>query len=77
MEMPMERTEALAYLKEVLCANANISPNAIQLDKTNSSDYYRVRIKEKLDTQTIKDIAKKHNFQVQEGKEEIIVYKPT
>jgi hypothetical protein len=72
----MQRSEALSYLKEILNADSNISPDVITLEKPTLSNGYRVHIKELYHPETVKNIAQKHQFALKEEKGEIVVYKP-
>ena len=58
----MKRDEALLFLKEVLNESPYMSPDAIALNQTKEPNDYTVNIKEIFSSQTIRDIASKHNF---------------
>jgi hypothetical protein len=79
--MPMQRNEAVTYLKELLNACSNMSPQAVSFESnTNSqSTDYRVHIKGPIydsDKQMVKEIAKKHSLTVKEDSDEVIIYRP-
>ena len=73
--MPVQRNEAIFYLKEVLSIDKTISPEAITLEKYEDDSSYRVSIKGATKPQAIKDIASKLNLTVIEEKDSIIVCK--
>ncbi len=77
----MQRNEAVTYLKELLVACDNMSPQAVSFEnnKAENSAGYRVHIKGTIfesDKQAVKDIAKKYSLEVSEEPEEVVVYKP-
>jgi hypothetical protein len=79
--MPMQRNEAITYLKELLNACSNMSPQAVSFESnTNSQSIdYRVHIKGFIydsDKLMVKEIAKKHSLSVKEELDEVIIYKP-
>ena len=79
--MPMDRNEAVTYLKEVLSLCHDMSPDSVSFEKPSDSDSvgYRVCIKGTIhesDRQMVRDIAKKHSFAVKEDANGIVVYKP-
>jgi hypothetical protein len=79
--MPMQRNEAITYLKELLNVCSNMSPKAVSFESNPNSQStdYRVHIKGSIydaDKQMVKDIAKKHSFSVKEESDEVIIYKP-
>jgi hypothetical protein len=69
----MERNSAVAYLKELLGANISISPDAISIDKQQDSKAVKIRIKTQ-NRQPIIDIAKKHDLEIKEEGDSIIIY---
>jgi hypothetical protein len=78
--MPMDRTEAVTYLKELLSLCNDLSPDSVSFENPNNTKSvgYRVHIKGKIyepEIQKVRDIAKKH-LSVQEDKDGIVVYKP-
>lgn len=73
----MKRDEALSFLKEVLIESPYTSPEAVILNQERDSDSYTVNIKETFFSQTIKDMAQKHNLSVKEEKTMMVVYTPT
>ena len=79
--VPMDRNEAVAYLKEILTLCSDLSPDSISFENPNNTHSvgYRVHIKGKIyehDLQKVKDIAKKHLLAVQEDSDGIVVYRP-
>jgi hypothetical protein len=72
---PMERTEAISYLKAILSSGSHISPNAITLEGAKEKLGYEVHIREFNYRETVRDIAKRRHLLVKEQKDEIIVYK--
>jgi hypothetical protein len=79
--MPMQRNEAVTYLKELLNACDNMSPQAVSFEShaNSQSTDYRVHIKGAIyesDKQLVKDIAKKHSLTVKEESDEVVIYKP-
>jgi hypothetical protein len=79
--MPMYRTEAVTYLKELLNICNGMSPEAVSFERFKNSDSisYRVQIKGTIhesDKQMVRDIAKKHSLAVKEEQGEVVVYKP-
>ena len=70
----MKRSEAISYLKEIL-EDKQVSPDAVTLEEGKDIEGYRVRIREPTFRHTIKEVASKHNFQVKEEQNEVIVYK--
>ncbi len=74
--MPMQRNEAVSYLKEILGSNELISPNAITLEEPKGNIGYKIRIKGVGYEQTVKEVAQKLNLAVREEKDEIVVFKP-
>lgn len=73
----LKRDEALSFLKEVLSESPYTSPEAVILNQTKGPDSYTVNIKETFSSQTVKDIARKHNLLVKEEKNAMVVYTPT
>jgi hypothetical protein len=79
--MPLDRTEAVAYLKELLSLCDQLSPSSVSFEnfKNTSSMGYRVTIKGTIyesDRQGLRDLAKKHDLVVQVDAEGVVVYKP-
>ncbi len=77
--MPMDRNEAVTYLKELL-NTCDMSPDAVSFENPKDSDSigYRVHIKGQIhetDKQAVRNIAKKHSLTVKEQSDEVIVYK--
>lgn len=75
-ELKLKRDEALSFLKDVLNESPYMSPQAVTLNQAKNSNEYTVNIKETLSSQTIKDIAHKHNLSVREEKDTTVVYTP-
>jgi len=73
----LRREEAISFLKEVLSADPNISPEAVTLSQLGKPNNYRLKIKENLSSQTVKEVAQKHHLSVKEEKDVMIVYTPT
>lgn len=77
----MQRDEAVTYLKEIFDCSS-MSPNAIYLEESKNRDKltgYKIHIKGAMsngDKEVVIKIAKKHNFEVKEEKDEVIIYKP-
>ena len=69
----MERNSAVAYLKELLGGDISISPDAISIEKQEDSKSVKIRIKTR-DRQPIIEIAKKHDLEVKEEGDSIIIY---
>ena len=79
--MPMDRTEAVTYLKELLNVCKGMSPEVVSFERCKNSDSitYRVHIKGAIhesDKQMVRDIAKKYSLAVKEKNDEVVVYKP-
>jgi len=77
--MPMDRNEAVTYLKEVLTFCGNMSPESVSFEKQDTIDSlgYSVRIKGSIyesDRQTVREIAKKYGLTVKEDADGIVVY---
>lgn len=72
----MRRDEALFFLKEILDENPYMSPEGITLNHSKDCRDYTVNIKEIFSSQTIRDIARKHNFSVKEEKGATVIYTP-
>ena len=73
----LKRDEALSFLKEVLNESPYISPEAVILKQSKDSDSYTVNIKETFSSQTVKNIARKHNLSVKEEEDMTVVCTPT
>jgi hypothetical protein len=79
--MPMDRNEAVTYLKELLSLCGELSPESVSFEnpKNSISVGYRVHIKgtiQEYDKQKVRDIAKKHSLAVQEDTDGVVIYKP-
>ena len=77
--LPMDRNEAVAYLKELL-SQCDMSPASVSFETPKDSDSvgYRVHIKgaiQESDKQAVRDVAKKHSLTVQEDTDGVVVYK--
>lgn len=77
----MNRNEAVAYLKDVLNACNDMSPDAVSFEtaKNSNSTGYTVRIKGAIhesDRIMVKEIAKRHSLSVREEHGEVVVYRP-
>jgi hypothetical protein len=78
--MPMDRTEAVIYLKELL-SQCDMSPASVSFENPKDSDSvgYRVHIKgtiQESEKQAVRDVAKRHSLNVQEDTDGVIVYEP-
>jgi len=73
----LRRREALLFLKELLGASPNMTPEAITLFQSKEPDNYTVHIKEKLSSQAVRDVAQKLNLLMKEEKDVMVVYSPT
>ena len=73
----LRRDEALLFLKELLSESPNMTPEAISLLQSKDPSSYTVHIKEKLSSQTIRDVAQKLNLLMKEEKDTMVVYSPT
>ncbi len=76
----MERKEAIVYLKEIASSSKSMSPNQIFLEESPSkkSKGFRIHIKgqiENVDKTMVRAAAAKHNLSVDEGKNELIIYR--
>jgi len=69
----MERNGAVAFLKELLGSDINVSPDSICIEKQQDSKTVKIRIKTQ-NRQSIKDHAKKHDLEVKEEGESIEIY---
>jgi len=79
--MPVDRTEAVTYLKEVLTLCHDMSPDSLSFEKPHDSNSvgYRVHIKgtiREADRQVVRDIAKKYNLSVKEDSDGIVIFRP-
>jgi hypothetical protein len=79
--MPMDRQEAVSYLRELFSLCNDLSPNAVSFEQPKDGDSvgYQVRIKGNMletDKTTLKEIAKKRNLTVKDNTDEVIVYNP-
>ncbi len=75
--MPMQRNEAVAYLREILNSDNLIAMDCVSFENEIGSSGYRVRIKiHNVEQRVIKEIAEKRNLAVVEEKDTIIVYEP-
>jgi threonine dehydratase len=77
--MPVDRNEAVTYLKEVLALCGNMLPETVSFEKLDNSDSvgYQVRIKGSIyesDRQMVREIAKKYILTLKEDTDSIIVY---
>jgi hypothetical protein len=77
--MPMDRTEAVTYLKELLTL-CDMSPESVSFEKSSDNDSagYRVHIKGKIhesEKQRVRDVAKKYGLAVREELDGVMVYK--
>jgi hypothetical protein len=76
----LDRNEAVTYLKELLKACNDMSPEAVSFEqpKNQESIGYTVRIKGFIDAankQAVNDIARKHSLTVKEENCEVLIYK--
>jgi hypothetical protein len=79
--MPMDRNEAVTYLKELLSQCSELSPESVSFENPKNSDSigYQVIIKgaiQKSDRETVRDVAKKHSLAVKEDTDGVVIYKP-
>jgi hypothetical protein len=79
--MPMNRNEAVSYLKDLLSQGTGMSPDSVSFEQTADADSegYAIHIKGRIENsekQTVRIVAQKHNFQVKDNSDGIIVYKP-
>jgi hypothetical protein len=78
--MPVDRNQALNYLKDLLKNCNNMSPEAIAFENTTvGCNGYYVRIKgaiPEVDKNTVREVAKKHNLIVKEEKSEVLIFAP-
>jgi hypothetical protein len=77
--MPMDRTEAVTFLKELL-SQCDMSPASVSFENPKDSDSigYRVHIRgaiQESDKEAVRDVAKRHSLNVQEDNDGVIVYK--
>jgi len=73
----LRRDEALLFLKELLSASPNMTPDAITLFQSKDPNSYSLHIKEKLSSQAVRDVALKLNLLMKEEKDVMVVYSPT
>jgi hypothetical protein len=80
--VPMNRNEAVTYLKELLNQCNDMSPNAVSFEqlRTNGSINYSVHIRGGIgesDKQIVRDIAKKQGFAVKDNLDGVIIFNST
>jgi len=77
--MPMDRNEAVTYLKELLSQCSELSPESVSFENAKNSDSvgYQVHIKGIIhESERVRDVAKKHSLAVKEDTDGVVVYKP-
>ncbi len=77
--VPMNRNEAVTYLKELLSQCSEMSLNAVSFEeqRTNGNLNYRLHIKgsmQESDKQLVREIAKKHSLEVKDNTDGVVVY---
>ena len=77
---PMNRNEAVTYLRELLIQCNDLSPNAVSFEqpKNGESIGYNVHIRGSMhqsDKEIVRNIAKKHSLTVKENEDGVIVYR--
>ena len=73
--MPVERKSAMDYLKQLLGADVNASPDSISIEPQGNTKVVKIRIKTQ-ERQLIKEIATKRNLKVQEQGDTILIFEP-
>ncbi len=79
--MPMQRNEAVTYLKELLAVCNEMSPQVVSFEnpKNSATVGYIVHIKGEIhdsDKQAVRDVARRQRLAVKEDISEVVVYKP-
>ena len=71
----MQRDGAIAYLKELLGTDIDVSPDSVSIEKQLNSNAVEIRIKiNDNQRQRIKDIAKKRDLLVKEEGASTLIY---
>ena len=78
---PMNRNEAVSYLKELLNQCSDLSPNAVSFEQTidTQTTGYIIHIKggmQEAEKQTVRNVAQKYSLLARDSADGIIVYKP-
>jgi hypothetical protein len=79
--VPLDRSEAIIYLKELLSQCYDLSPELVSFDTPINSNSigYRVQIKGTIaesHKQKVREVAKKHSLSVQEAPDGFVIYNP-
>jgi hypothetical protein len=77
--IPLDRSEAIIYLKELLSQCNDLSPECVSFETPNDSNSigYRIQIKGTIpetDKQKVRDVAKKCSLSVQEDPDGVTIY---
>jgi hypothetical protein len=77
--IPLDRSEAIIYLKELLSQCNDLSPECVSFDTLNDDNSigYRIHIKGTIletDKQKVRDVAEKLSLSVQEDPDGVIIY---
>jgi len=64
------------FLKELLSASPNMTPEAITLFQSRDPGSYTMYIKEKLSLQAVRDVAQKFNLLIKEENDGMVIYSP-
>ncbi len=78
---PMNRNEAVSYLKDLLSQCNDLSPNAVSFEQATDmqSTGYIIHIKgtmQESEKQEVRNVAQKYSLQVKDNTNGVIVYKP-
>jgi hypothetical protein len=79
LEMPMNRDEAVTYLKEVLMQCKDMSPEEVSFQQQTNAEGFCVHIKGAIhpaDKEVVKEVAKKFSYEVKEDANSVVVYTP-
>jgi hypothetical protein len=81
LEMPVDRSEAIIYLKELLSKCNDLSPESVSFETpiNKNTNGLQVHIKGTIfetDRYWIREVAKKYSLSVQENLDGVIIYTP-
>jgi hypothetical protein len=79
--MPLDRSEAINYLKELLSKCNDLSPESVSFETPTNKNKIglQVHIKGTIyesDKYWVREVAKKHSMSVQENLDGVIIYTP-
>lgn len=80
LEIPLDRSEAIIYLKELLSKCNDLSPEYVSFETPINSNTIGIQVHIKgtifeSDKHWVREVAKKHSLSVQEDLDSVIIYK--